>query len=618
MKRKILCLVFGILMFFALCLNAAAQGTAQMSLDDQIKAAEDKVNKLKRLKALQEEARELEKELLTKPVSDTKGKTVDNGKKEDPPDKSKIDGEAKVPAVELKSVEPSQVDPKKNNFTDAAPVLTDDAQLLAKGVLFELKNQTDPATIGRALQNRIQERYPRLFFLTVANKVAADPGVNSITNLEAMRFMVETARTDKHLGASSGTAASTSAIDTPGFANLLGFAIENGYIEKNVQDTVLTLSTSPSAFFSMKEKDATKAYRDAGLFNRIGLSASFNINSDNPLLANATRSQLREYSVRYRFYGDRSSRSPELEQIWEEKLVPVIQKFLTPLNEANILLDDDSQIQDARDATESDLVALIQARVSKPEFKALKEDEKQTDLTNIVLNFMKLAVSDKIIDETANPPADKLVVTNATKNTIRNRIIAGLITAQNNKKAVSAEIKKRLDDFFKGPLGTVAYINHRDPLGNYSEFKFLYEQENAGLLKPFSKFIFNGGLSYYHNPNPMMNQRRLRDFSFALSLEGKKLSPFNEEGDLSHITYSFTGRYERLKENEKMANKKADLAMMQFLLNFPLFKGMILPISLTYSNATQQEAKQGVRLNFGIKFDSDKLLELSRFNRLFK
>jgi hypothetical protein len=47
-------------------------------------------------------------------------------------------------------------------------------------------------------------------------------------------------------------------------------------------------------------------------------------------------------------------------------------------------------------------------------------------------------------------------------------------------------------------------------------------------------------------------------------------------------------------------------------MGVPLFKGMGIPFSVTYSNATETERSKGWRVNFGLKMDTDKLLELVR------
>ena len=150
-------------------------------------------------------------------------------------------------------------------------------------------------------------------------------------------------------------------------------------------------------------------------------------------------------------------------------------------------------------------------------------------------------------------------------------------------------------------------------MGNYSEFKLLFEQ-NTPMLHPLplKTITANAGFSFYHQPNPLMKQERLRAFKAALSLEGNAESPFTETLDLGRITYSFVGNYERLPENSRIAGRKADIASLQFLMGIPLFKGMGAPFSVSYSNATETDRRKGWRVNFGLKMDTDKLLELVR------
>ena len=539
-----------------------------------------------------------------KPAEKDKPTTVSEEKKA-PKEKPKTEtAENKSDKVSFQPI--SKVETKMNSFPNAPPSLKNQAQTLAKAIVSDINSGE-----SKPVESQVSSEYPLIFSLSTVSGIAIEQAKNPIFDLEPIRFLVETARTDKQLSASSSTAASTSAIDKPGFAGLLGFAIDNGFIEKNVQDTVLTLSTSPSTLFSLSEKNPTQAYQNAGVFNKIGLSASFNINSDHPLLANATRSQLREYSIRYRFYGDRSSRSKELDKIWREKIAPIFAEMAKAINTGNITVDDDGVLSEARKQTEKNLTDLLNERVASSEFKALKSDEnnKQAeDLTNLILNFVNTAVVERVKNK-------QILISAQNEENIQNSFVKALQAAQQKQKEAMTVIKANLDTFFKGPLGTVAYINHRDPLGNYSEFKALYEQPNVGFLKPFSNVIVNAGFSFYHEPNLLMKQQKIRDFDFALSFEGKTASPFNETADLSQITYSFTGRYARMLENQKLANRKADLLMAQFLVNFPLFKGISLPFSVTYSNATEMERKGGVRVNFGLKLDTDKLLELTRINR---
>jgi hypothetical protein len=129
------------------------------------------------------------------------------------------------------------------------------------------------------------------------------------------------------------------------------------------------------------------------------------------------------------------------------------------------------------------------------------------------------------------------------------------------------------------------------------------------------KIVGNAEVSIYNNPDRRLNQQRVRDMAFSLSLEGNAgRSPFvNQELDKSQITFSFSGRYERMLENRQVATRKADLAFAQFKLDVPFLSGMTLPFSVTYSNASELNKKDRLRANFGFNFDADKLFLIRTF-----
>jgi len=56
--------------------------------------------------------------------------------------------------------------------------------------------------------------------------------------------------------------------------------------------------------------------------------------------------------------------------------------------------------------------------------------------------------------------------------------------------------------------------------------------------------------------------------------------------DESRITFTFTGRYQRMFENRGVAGRKADIAVGEFRIKVPLFAGTTLPFSVTYANFT--------------------------------
>lgn len=490
-----------------------------------------------------------------------------------------------------------------NEFKEATPVITKEVADMVEIIHCRL---VDCDGSGETFEEAVTTNYAKVFSFSVA--LAIEPEIKNdeaIFTLKPISYVFETARTDKQVGASSSTTASTSQIDKPGFAKLLGFAIENGLVEKNVQDTVLTLSTSPAALFTFGAENYQTAYENAGVFNNIGLSASFNINSQNTLLGNATRGQLREFSVRYNFF-DRSARSPEFKAIFDRDIAPKIKAQLDAVGQVKEFVDNNKVLQDRRNDSRRSFVKVIKELKDSDEFKALTTQKQKEALSNVIFNFLKSEVYTKLQGGT-------VVLTDEDKTVLREKM-SNLLKVQ--KETVFTEARKHLDKFYKKPIATLAYLNHRDPLGNYSEFKFIYERHST-MIKPLA-LTLNTGISFYHKPNPMMNQQKIRDATFALSLEGKAKSPWLEVEDLSPITYSFTGRYARMYENKGVVNRKADLGSFQFLVNFPVFKGFGLPLSVTYSNATEMERKSGVRFNFGFKLDTDKLFELSLLDRLLE
>jgi len=497
-------------------------------------------------------------------------------------------------------------------YKNVPPLLKDEAQKLAGAILF---NAGTPAEKAQQIGS---EDYKLVFYtiadalnLQVVTTLPNDPTKSrtiSLSELEPYRYLGETVRTDKQLGSSASSSASVNRVDKPGFAWALGLAVENGLVERNVRNSVLTLSTSPAALY-MLDRNSANPYRSAGFLNRVGLSASFNIGDQNQLLANVTRSQLSEYSVKFRFVGDRSPRSKALEKIWDDYVAPNAALRLAELNDASQFISLDTVLGPLTVKTNAELQATVVSLITSDDFKG------NAGPNGEVTQKQKDALAASILCYLFNNVySQKSRVSPSAVTHFKDVLVPNLINAQLRLKIVREAFEQKLDEFFKGPLGTIAYINRREPkLGNYSEFKLLFEHP-AGFLAPLNlqKFTANGGFSFYHQPNPALRQERMRGVNGAISFEGSIGNPFAETADLGRITYSLVGRYDRLFENDRINGRKADLASFQFLMDFPLFKGLAFPFSLTYSNATETERQRGWRANFGLKMDTDKLMELVR------
>jgi hypothetical protein len=441
---------------------------------------------------------------------------------------------------------------------------------------------------------------------------AASPTSSKLVRkLAAYQYLAETARTDKQLGASQKSEGAVSAIEKPGFANLLGFAIEHGGITKKNDGTNLTLSTSLYSLYALKYQDTSESYDRAGILNRIGVSASFAVTNKTDDLANARRNNLAEWSVRSRLFGDRSTRSAGFQRFWDRDIRPLISDRLLALGKAvtslsksikaYAMLENDALTS----STSPALPDLVKMRMECPDYKAsATPDDKVKIIADVILSQMKTKIYDPIRSK-------KVEITLEEIELIEGEYLPDLKTALDNLVVGKGLLEQKIDNLQKSPLGTFAYTNHRQPnASDYSETKFLYEQEH-GFLGPL-KLTGNLGMSFYHRPDPTMKQQKLRDVSAALSFDGSTASPFTEAGNQSKITYSFVGSYQRLFENRRMTTRKPDIGTVQFVLEIPFVKGFSLPFSLSYANATEEERKKNVKFNFGMHLDTDKLFALLR------
>jgi hypothetical protein len=168
-----------------------------------------------------------------------------------------------------------------------------------------------------------------------------------------------------------------------------------------------------------------------------------------------------------------------------------------------------------------------------------------------------------------------------------------------------------------GTLSTLAYTNHRVAIGSdYQELKLLFEHHVA----PFD-IVANAGFSIYNRPDASLGQERLRDFSFAGSLQGSARNPFvigvKEEDSAEPITFAFTGRFQHLAENKNRTDREANIGSFQAKIQFPVAPGLSIPVAYTYSSATELMAKPENRFNVGLSLEMSKILAFRRARKIF-
>lgn len=462
----------------------------------------------------------------------------------------------------------------------------------------------------------VTSSFGEILFITMAHAIAVDEVKSDeqrrdlFKRIEAARVHQETQRTDKQIGAPATAEGSTTATEKPGFAELLGFAIEHGAIEKEVNGTTLTLSSSPYAIVAAANGDNATTYKNYGYLSRVGVSANFNISNQDNLLANARRNELSDWSIRARITPDRSQRSKDAEEIWAK----VRAGFAAP----DLVLTGDLATQFQTDRALNAKRREIEDRFRTPAFSvpvkavvndaALTREQKTAQIAKTIMCQIKTDIFDAV-------RTGALRIDTASRERIIKQTLPAYHAALDAKEAAITQFENELDALSYKPVLTFAYINKRDPLlSDYSTFKLLFQKKTAEKFN----IVANAGFSVYHKPNPALNQSDVRDFAAALSFEGTAgRSPFiTNKDDESRITYSFSGRYQRLFENRNRPNVKADIGVAQFKIEIPVLMGFSLPFSVTYANATELIKEDHVRANFGFTLDTDKvfqLLKLSKF-----
>lgn len=500
-------------------------------------------------------------------------------------------------------------------YTNPPPRLDQMAQAIAILIVEQAREDREktpppgPDIFARNVYGQFEKHYNEAVFLTIADALFTDAQKVSLRKLKWQEFSAETRRTDKQVGASARSGGSTSLLEKPNFADLLSFAIEHGAIQKEVDQTSLTLSTSPYALIASIHGNTSDVYQQYDFFNRIGISANFNLNNQDNVLANVSRRQLNQWSLKFRLNADRTARGHDFQNYWNQNILPLIGKRAIVLTTGfNDLFNDVRPLEKLRRSVRDNFEAPNGYLLTVVEnTKAAPPDSQTSALKQEILCRLRDEVYNPLKNGTVTVPPEVV----ASLNQSITDLAAAELDADEGRNQVRAELK-RLDD---KPIASISYTNVRPGAGSYySVFKGLYLQKAFAPMK----IAFNGEFSIYHNPDPRLNQQRLRDALFSAALEGKLgRSPFvTTTMDESPITFSFTGSYQRMLENTKGLNRKADIGAGQLKLEIPVFTGFSLPLAITYANATEEQRKRHFRFNFGFGLDADKLAALLFAKRL--
>ncbi|HXF40419.1 MAG TPA: hypothetical protein VN687_11950 [Blastocatellia bacterium] len=447
---------------------------------------------------------------------------------------------------------------------------------------------------------------PDLISFAIADALGGSASQN-LRSIQRMQYDGEVMRTDTQIGATSSSSGATSAFEKPGLSQLLGFAIEHGAIQQQLSDTTVTLSTSPYAFIALAKGDTPKTYQDAELFNRIGVAATFLLSDPKNVIANVSRKQLTEWSARARLSGDRSTRSKAFHDYWDKTVGALIQSKLDVFGPMATKLLSVPAVTDTLPGGRADavtpLITSINAYIQSHQSDVTsRSSAARSAIKDLILCALRTSFYEPVQRGAIKVDDVSLAASLAQLGELQQKIAAARV-----------QLKQFLKDFAKsGTLSTFEYTNHRVPAtSDYSEFKLLFERH----VKPMD-VVANAGFSIYNNPDKTRNQDKLRDYLVSFSVVGTAANPlFRGDPDLATpITYSFTGRFQRLMENENMTDRQPDIGSFQAQLEIPVTPGLSIPIAYTYSSATETMAKKENRFNIGLHLDINKVINSRRAN----
>jgi len=446
------------------------------------------------------------------------------------------------------------------------------------------------------------ENYADLILYTfthalVTQSAATASSALALQKLRGIELVAVTSQTSTQVGSGAGAIGTTSLFEKPDFAKLLSFAIEHGGVTKLVDGSTLKLASSPYALIAASQGDTSATYHQYEFFTHIGLSANFRVADQTNVLASARRKQLEHWSVRYLITQDHSARSSTFEQFWKNKIEPKISvKARVITGEAARIFQNNRALEAMRRDKGTAYLEMINKLKSA---KATAE---------VIAGEILCFVHNEIYTNVRN---GTIPLSDAERQSLIQEFIPGLTQAQlletEGRADAEAEIS-RLQDL---PEATLAYTNYRlEHQSDYSDIQFFYQRKT---FTPMT-LVFNANLALYTSPNEHRSQSTVRGFGTSLSFEGKGgRSPFvTNPQDHSMITYAFSGRYERIRENRYRPGVKADIALAQFRLEIPVQTGVTIPLSFTYANATPLIKEKDVRGNFGLTLDTDKLIALAR------
>lgn len=434
------------------------------------------------------------------------------------------------------------------------------ALLLAIAAAATAQQPTIPAAFTEELADDDTSDKSTLLILYALNR-------NSIATPAAQQAFLQAAtssRNDMHLTASSSTPGSVALAEKTAIADIFAIAIERGAVNKEVNGTAVTLTTTPYAVATLfGAKDTPANWQALRPLRRIGVITTF---ASDAVVKQGDFSNFLAGGVKLMLIGTRSPRDAELignvaarlrkEGSLDERVAANIacskvidsQWGRTTLNPATTKYSDwfsqhTSASQDARVAKLAEVLPTV-----------------EIDADTMMLMTTCAASEGKLLDAET---ADLTLLANSTADYL----------ARNSKHQLS------LTTLFQRDVSPAAK--------DYLTVKLLYGND----LLPTFRTNLNAQVDF----NSDTKLQTVRSFAAEASLT---VGPFGG----NRITGDFAGKYYR-QQNEQVST-----VVTQGTLNLRLTGNVQFPVGLSYATKAVDNVQQGFQVQLGVAVLLDQLL----------
>jgi hypothetical protein len=447
----------------------------------------------------------------------------------------------------------------------------DQLQVLKKQIT-TTKNSGKTATEqANTIRNQQFNQLNQTSLFSLALAVAAAPRDRYVTKIEE-------ARVDKQVGTSANSSGTTSLVTKANVPAILGFAVENGAIEKSTSGTTITFRGNPVGIIkALGDKGFIESYDDddstTRVLRRFSFGASFDTSrGPQPGTFTGNTQQLSSYNLRFELYNRRDPRNSAYTKKWDSLISNKGQAFTA--NEADILHFFDDQ----RPEYDPQLGAWLKA--AQDAVVAASADD--------VEKVLRQQFGEKLRAVPLRPELRAIV------ESFENSVNSYLADRGNLMKEVA-----------NGPIVAFEYTNNRPGnQPNYSNFNVI------GEFSPFNgraDLTANASLSTF-TTKPAGVTRTARDFQ----LSGQLDVPLGDIAKTGPFIFTMSGKYQHVFSDITTTGttpttlKKGDLGIGQFKFTIPVKgSGVKIPLSVTFSNRTEFIRESKIRGNIGVTFDLD-------------